>query len=143
MLFDLACKEVDSAAKDLAVANQILKEAKDKSEMLNGYRQDYVNKFNQQLKTGLGKESHLNYQYFLQNLQQVIQGQADVIISAQYESEKVLEVLQVAQRKKMSYETLIKRAEKKAMMKANKQEQKMMDEFAMRAKRHNKGSSVN
>lgn len=143
MLFDLASKEVDSAAKGLAAANEVLTAAKEKGEMLSSYRQDYVDKLNQQLETGLGKEAHLNYQRFLQNLQEVIQGQADVIVSAEYESNKMREVLQAAQRKKMSYETLIKRAEKKAMKQANKQDQKMMDEFAMRAKRYHKDSSVN
>ena len=136
MLFDLASEEVDTAAKNVAIANKALKEAKEKSKMLQGYKQDYIDNFNQQLKAGLGKEAHLNYQYFLQNLQQVISGQEDVVVSAQYESDKVREVLQAAQRKKMSYEVLIKRAEKEAMALANKRDQKMMDEFAARSARN-------
>ncbi|MEE9330690.1 MAG: flagellar export protein FliJ [Methylophilaceae bacterium] len=143
MLFDLASEEADLAAKHLAVANKALKEAKEKGEMLQGYKQDYIENFNQQMKNGLGKEGHHNYQSFLQNLQQVINGQEDVIVSAQYESDKKREVLQTAQRKKMSYEVLIKRAEKKAMMLANKRDQKMMDEFAMRTQRTRSKTSIN
>lgn len=132
MLFDLASEEVDTAVKNLATANQVLKEAKARNEMLQTYKQDYIDQFNQQLKVGVGKEAHLNYQHFLQNLEQVINGQRDVVISAQYESDKMQDALQQAQRKKMSYEVLIKRADKKAMLLANKRDQKVMDEFAMR-----------
>lgn len=70
----------------------------------------------------------------MQNLQQAIDGQADMVVSAQYERDKVLAVLQECQRKKMSFEVLIKRAEKKAIKIENKRDQKMMDEFAMRVK---------
>ncbi len=143
MLLDLASEAVDAAAKDLATANQVLKAAKERNEMLQGYKQDYVDHFKQHQKAGLSKEAHLNYQSFLQNLDQVMRAQADVVISAQYESDNMRAVLQEAQRKKMSYEVLIKRADKKALAKLNKREQKMMDEFAMRAQLKRAKSSTN
>lgn len=135
MLFDLASEEAEVAAKNLAIANKAVKNAQEKSVMLHGYKQDYINHYNLKLTNGLGKEAHLNYQHFLQNLQQAIDGQEEMIVSAQYECDKVRLVLQEAQRKKMSYEVLIKRAEKKALKIESKRDQKMMDEFAMRAKR--------
>jgi len=133
MLFDLANEETELAMKHLADANKALKAEQDKTEMLQQYKQDYIEHYNNQLSSGLGKEAHLNYQRFLQNLQTAIDGQADMVVSAQYERDKALGVLQVAQRKKMSFEVLIKRAEKKAMKIESKRDQKMMDEFAMRA----------
>jgi flagellar protein FliJ len=135
MLFDLACEEAELAAKNLAIANKAVKAAQEKSIVLLGYKRDYIDNYNAQLTNGLGKEAHLNYQHFLQNLQQAIDGQEEVIVSAQYERDKVYEVLQAAQRKKMSYEVLIKRAKKKATQIESKRDQKMMDEFAMRSKR--------
>jgi len=141
MLFDLASDEVDEAAKNLADANRALKAAQDSSTMLQGYKQDYLDHFNQKQQAGLGKEVHLNNQYFLQNLEQAIGAQADVVVSAQYDRDNMQQVLQAAQRKKMSYEVLIKRADKKAMAKMNKRDQKMMDEFAMRAQRSQAKSS--
>lgn len=135
MLFELASEEVDVATKDLGAANHALREAQEKSTMLQSYKQDYIAHYNAQLTKGLGKEAHLNYQNFLQNLQQAIDGQEEVIISAQYESNKMREVLQAAQRKKMSYEVLIKRAKKEAIKLDSKRDQKLMDEFAMRTKR--------
>lgn len=134
MLFDLASEEVELAMRQLADANKALKAEQEKTEMLQTYKQDYIDHYNAQLSSGLGKEAHLNYQSFLQNLQQAIDGQADMVVSAQYERDKVLAVLQECQRKKMSFEVLIKRAEKKAIKIENKRDQKMMDEFAMRVK---------
>ncbi len=134
-LVNLAGEEVELATKDLAAANQALKVEQEKKAMLQTYKQDYINQYNAQLQNGLGKELHLNYQRFLQNLGQAIDGQDEMVISAEYEREKKRAILQKAQQKKMSYEVLISRAEKKALLKANKREQKLMDEFAMRAKR--------
>ena len=135
MLVNLASEEVDLATKNLAVANQALKLEQEKRVMLQTYKQDYIDQYNARLNNGIGKELHLNYQRFLQNLAQAIDGQEQMVIAAEYERDKKREVLQKAQQKKMSYEVLISRAEKKALHTANKREQKLMDEFAMRAKR--------
>jgi flagellar FliJ protein len=134
MLVNLAGEEVDLATKNLAEANQALKAEQEKKAMLQTYKQDYIDQYNAQLSNGLGKELHLNYQHFLQNLQQAIDGQEEMVIVAKYERDKKREALQKAQQKKMSFEVLISRAEKKALRTASKREQKLMDEFAMRVK---------
>lgn len=134
MLFDLANEAVEVAMQNLAVANKALQESEQKGQMLAGYKQDYIAQYQQKLSQGVGKEQHLNYQQFLQNLQQVIDGQGDIVISARYERDKMQALLVEAQRKKMSYDVLIKRGDQKAALKALKQEQKLMDEFAMRRK---------
>ena len=135
MLFDLANEEAELAAKQLAIANKAYQEAQQKSEMLNSYKQDYIDYLNQLLAKGLTQETHRNYQNFLQKLEQAISGQQELVVGADYERGKARAMLQVAQRKKMTYEVLIERAKKKAVQLANKREQKLMDEFAMRAKR--------
>jgi flagellar protein FliJ len=135
MLFDMAKEEVELAMKKLAAANKVLREAQQKSTMLHDYKQDYIEHLNVLLGQGIAKQSHLNYQNFLQKLEQAISGQNDVTLAAEYERDKALGVLQIAQRKKMSFEVLIDRANKKAVKIANKRDQKLMDEFAMRAKR--------
>jgi flagellar protein FliJ len=134
MLVNLAGEEVDLATKNLAEASQALKAEQEKKAMLQTYKQDYIDQYNAQLSNGLGKELHLNYQLFLQNLQQAIDGQEEMVIVAKYERDKKREALQKAQQKKMSFEVLISRAEKKALRTASKREQKLMDEFAMRVK---------
>ena len=135
MLFDLAKEESELAMKKLATANKVLKEAQEKCTMLQGYKNDYIAHLNVLLAQGLTTQSHLNYQNFLQKLEQAISGQNEVALNASYERDKTLGVLQIAQRKKLSFEVLIDRANKQAINIANKRDQKLMDEFAMRAKR--------
>lgn len=135
MLFDLASKDAELATKKLGIANKELKDAQEKSKMLHDYKQDYIAHLNVLLEKGLAKELHLNYHKFLQKLEQAISGQEELVVGAKYEQDKARAVLQAAQRKKMSYEVLIERVKKKAVNVANKKEQKLMDEFAMRAKR--------
>lgn len=134
MLFDLANEAVEVAMQNLAAANKTLQASEQKGQMLADYKQDYMTQYAQKLRKGVGKEQHLNYQQFLQNLQQVIDGQNNVVIAARYERDKMHALLVEAQRKKMSYDVLIKRGDQKAALKAIKQEQKLMDEFAMRRK---------
>jgi flagellar protein FliJ len=135
MLLNLASEEAELASKNLAIANQAFKAEQEKVEMLQRYKQDYIDHHKTQMSKGVGKEAHLNFQSFLQNLQQAIDGQDKLLVSAEYEREKMRAALIEAQRKKISYEVLIKRAEKKAVKLAVKKDQKMMDEFAMRTKR--------
>lgn len=135
VLIELAEKEVELATESLGRAIKAQNDAEEKGAMLRSYRQDYVANLHKSLANGLNKEMHLNYQNFLLKLDQAIDGQDSVIISAQYQVQKEREVWQEAQRKKLSYEVLVKRAQKKEHQKALKKEQKMMDEYAMRSKR--------
>lgn len=135
LLIELAEKEVELAAEGLGRAIKAQNSAEEKATMLRHYRQDYVNHLHQSLANGLSKEVHLNYQNFLHKLDEAIVGQDSVVISAQYQVKKERQFWQEAQKKKLSYEVLVKRAQKKEQQKTIKHEQKMMDEYAMRSKR--------
>ena len=134
-LLDLANNDLESAIESMAKVKKALDEEKEKGNMLHGYRQDYVDNLTKQLKKGLGKETHNNYQNFLKKLEQAISGQAEVIVSTEYQFTKARKVWQEAQRKKLSYEVLLKRKSKKEHHIALKLDQKMMDEYAMRTAR--------
>jgi flagellar protein FliJ len=134
-LLDLAKNELDVAIAHMVQAKKALDEAREKGNMLRGYRQDYVDNLTKLLGKGLGKETHNNYQNFLKKLDQAITGQAEVVISAEYEHANACKIWQELQRKKLSYEILLARKSKKAHHTALKIDQKMMDEYAMRAKR--------
>jgi len=134
-LMDLASKALELAAENVTKANKVLKEAEEKGDMLHGYRQDYVDNLSKLLEKGLAKEIHNNYQNFLKKLDQAISGQEEIIVLAQYKVKTEREIWQEAQRKKLSYEVLLKRKRKTAHHQALKVDQKMMDEYAMRAKR--------
>jgi len=134
-LLKLAEEELDSAVESMAKVKRAFDEAKEKGDMLHGYRQDYVNNLAQLLKKGLGKETHNNYQNFIRKLDQAISGQEELIIAAQYQLKVQREIWQEIQRKKMSYEVLLKRAKKKENLLNAKKDQKMTDEYASRPKR--------
>ena len=134
-LLDLANNELESAVESMVKAKKALDEEQEKGSMLRGYRQDYIDNLVKQLEKGLGKETHNNYQNFLKKLDQAISGQAEVIVSAEYQLTKARKVWHEAQHKKLSYKVLLKRKSKKEHHTALKLDQKMMDEYAMRTVR--------
>ncbi len=134
-LIELVERELDTVSERLALANRALSDAEEKGNMLRDYRQDYVNTFAKLMRQGLTKEMHNNYQNFLGKLEQAIDGQEEIIVSARYQIEREREIWIEAQRKKLSYEVLIKQKQQKAHHLVLKKDQKMMDEYAMRAKR--------
>ncbi|MDI1308509.1 MAG: flagellar export protein FliJ [Methylotenera sp.] len=135
MLQDLASKEVDEAALALAKAMKLAHEALVKQEMLNEYRLDYVRNLNKLLETGMGAESYQNFQNFFGKLDQAIAGQQQVVEMANQQVKVHKQLWQESQRKKLSYEVLTNRSEKRMLKVEQKKDQKLMDEFAMRITR--------
>ncbi|OAM51261.1 flagellar export protein FliJ [Methylovorus sp. MM2] len=137
-LKEIASKEVDAAAEKLAAANQLLKDANSKLDMLNEYRGDYVKKLDGILVSGFSADAYQNYQSFLRKLDQAILGQQDVVDSSRYQVNAQREIWQECQKKKLSYEVLADRSDKRAHQQQLKQDQKMMDEHAMRMNKFNR-----
>jgi flagellar FliJ protein len=135
MLKDLAAKEVDSAAEALAYAMKVADEAQNKQAMLHEYRKGYVENLNKSLLTGIGTEAYQNFQNFFGKLDQAIAGQLEVVESTKRLVIHKRELWQESQRKKLSYEVLLKRSASQANKAELKKDQKMMDEFAMRISR--------
>jgi len=135
MLKEIAAKEVELAVKALAHAMKVAEEAQSKRDLLRDYRQDYVEKLNKMLETGIGAEAYQNFQNFFKKLDQAIAGQQDVVESAKQQVKVQRELWQESQRKKLSYEVLTQRSDKRELKVEQKKDQKMMDEFAMRISR--------
>lgn len=135
MLTELAEKQVSLATEALAHAMRAEREAQSKHDVLDGYRQDYVSNLNRLLQTGMTRETHLNYQNFIAKLDDAIKGQLDVIAAAAHEVQLKRALWQESQRKKLSYEVLSNRSEQRELKVEQKRDQKLMDEFAMRAGR--------
>ncbi len=135
MLQEMAIKEVDMATEALAKALKALDEAKSKEALLSTYKQDYLNKMNQSLATGLNVDAYQNYQQFLTKLALAISGQVDVVKMADAQVQVQRTLLQECQKKKISYDVLLERADKRTLKAEQKRDQKMMDEYAMRITR--------
>lgn len=135
MLQGIASKEVDEAAEALANAMKLANEAQAKQDMLNEYRLDYVKNLNKILEAGMGAEAYQNFQNFFSKLDQAIAGQQEVVEQANQQVRIQKKLWQECQRKKLSYEVLSDRSDKRVLKVEQKRDQKMMDEFAMRITR--------
>ena len=134
-LQELARKDVDEAATALATANQRLQQARDQLELLQSYRQDYLDKLSRQLAAGLDAKAYQNFQRFMRMLDQAIAGQQDVVRAAEQQAELGLVSWRESHKKQRSYEVLSERSQDKARRIETKKEQKLMDEHAMRSTR--------
>lgn len=131
-LIELAVTETDEAAKRLGLAIRVGDEAEKKLALLLQYRDDYAARFQASLTTGLTAQGYRNFQLFLEKLDSAITGQQQVVATAGLRIEKERGAWQAGERKRMSFNTLVTRAEKDALRKENRRDQKMTDEQAAR-----------
>lgn len=131
----LAAEEVEAAMQALAQAMQQLEQAKTQQTLLGQYQQEYQQQWQQAAQKGLKADLYRNFQGFFSQLELAVQGQNAQIAHWQSIVQQKQVVLQEKQRKQKSYEVLITRAEQAQQKAERKRDQKMMDEFASRAKR--------
>jgi flagellar FliJ protein len=131
-LEEIAAKEVDLAAEALARSIRARDDAVSKKNMLAGYREDYMDNLNLLLESGMGAETYRNFQNFVYKLDQALTGQEQEVRIAQQQVDLHQSLWQESQRKRMSYDVLITRTDKRVQAVALKKDQKSMDEFAMR-----------
>ena len=129
---DLARRETDDAAKRLGAALKAVDEARQKHQMLVGFREEYVKKFEAAQAAGITPMAYRNFQAFIEKLEVAVKGQYDMIQHAEYRSEQEKTAWQASERKRMSYSTLNDRADADALKLENKRDQKQMDEHAAR-----------
>ena len=131
-LIDLAQRETDDCAKRLGAALKALDDCRQKLDMLTGYRDDYAQRFETTMSSGITPMAYRNFQAFMLKLDSAILGQQQVVEHAQARSENEKMRWQLAERKRMSYTTLNNRAQEQALKLENKRDQKAMDEHAAR-----------
>lgn len=131
-LMDLARRDTDDAAKRLGVALKAVDEARQKHQMLVGFREEYIKKFEAAQAAGITPMAYRNFQAFIEKLEVAVKGQQDMIKHAEYRSEQEKATWQASERKRMSYSTLNDRADAAALKLENKRDQKQMDEHAAR-----------
>lgn len=135
MLSDIAEKEVELATEALARAMKTADEAQKKYDMLIEYRRGYLESMHKSLASGMNAEAYQNFQNFLKKLEQAITGQSEVVHFTKQQVKVQRELWQESQKKKLSYDVLIDRSDKRASKLEQKKDQKLMDEFATRMSR--------
>ena len=131
-LIDLATKETDEATKRLGRAVRTSEEAQQKLGILEQYREDYAVRFQDSLSSGLTAMNYRNFQLFIEKIDVAIAGQEDVVRGAQLRVADARSFWQSCERKRMSYDTLAKRARLTEQLRQNKRDQKQTDEHAAR-----------
>lgn len=131
-LMDLAQRETDDAAKRLGASLKQVDEAKQKHQMLVGFQEEYIKKFEAAQAAGITPMAYRNFVAFIEKLDTAVKGQLDMIKHAEYRSEQEKAAWQASERKRMSYSTLNDRADAAAFKLENKRDQKAMDEHAAR-----------
>jgi len=131
-LIELATKETDEATKRLGRAVRVSEEAQQKLVILQQYRDDYAARFQETLTAGLTALSYRNFQLFIEKIDVAIEGQHQVVRASQQRVADARLAWQACERKRMSYDTLAKRAREKELQKESRRDQKAMDEHASR-----------
>lgn len=135
MLFELASLHLEKVGGRLAIANKNALDAKEKLTTLDGYRKDYISRYAYSLTNGIQIEVLKNHQKFIRKLDDAIYGQEQFIENLKKTLKQEMVAWQAQQQKKMSYEVLLQRLQQKKQTQEMKLDQKMMDEFAARAKK--------
>jgi flagellar FliJ protein len=131
-LIELAGTHTDNAARRLGEALAASRDAEQRLEMLQQYRDEYHARFHASMAQGLTASGYRNFQLFLGKLDQAIAGQQQIVRNAQQRIGEERGAWQECERKRRSYDLLATRAEQKELIKEGKREQKAMDEHAAR-----------
>ncbi|HSH87812.1 MAG: flagellar export protein FliJ [Methylophilus sp.] len=135
LLSQLAGDEVELAMKALAQAMKQLEQGQQQKSLLSQYQQEYQQQWQTVVQKGLKADLYRNFQGFFSQLETAVNSQNAQIEQLQAVVVQRQQMLQEKQRKQKSYEVLITRAQTLNEKIERKRDQKMMDEFASRAKR--------
>ncbi|MEW6563038.1 MAG: flagellar export protein FliJ [Pseudomonadota bacterium] len=128
-LVDLAAQQNDAATKKFGQLNQQQQAAQAKLEMLQQYRRDYQERFQNAVQNGMDQTDMRNFQDFLYRLDEAIRQQRALLEQIKVAVQSGRTELMEAQRKVKSFDTLAQRHQEAEKAKENKLEQRAQDEF--------------
>jgi flagellar FliJ protein len=137
-LIELATRDSDAATKQLGRCISLGNDAQQKLDMLQQYRDDYAARFERNLLSGLSAISYRNFQLFIEKLDNALTGQREVIRLTQLRIGEAKLAWQACERKRLSYDTLARRAKTEALAIAGRRDQKQNDEHASRMMYYNR-----
>lgn len=131
-LIDLASKESEKHAKSMGIAMGIVVQAQEKLVLLNQYRDDYADRLQVALKSGMTPMAHRNFLMFIEKLETAITAQGFDIKNKQMAADRERSNWQGSEKKRLSFDTLATRAQEVALKQEAKRDQKESDEQATR-----------
>ena len=132
VVLELMQARADNATQALArlIANE--RDAKNKLDMLQQYRDEYAARFTQAAQNGLGRSEWHNYQEFLNRLDEAINAQRQTVAQQVRNTAAGQSAWQKQQTKLKAFDTLSDRHFAAENAKELKREQKTQDELASR-----------
>lgn len=131
-LVQLAEQEAEKQARRMGAARQAHQENTQKLEQLLLYRQDYETRYQQGMQSGIGMSHHQNYREFMLRLDEAIIGQQGLVSQTESRLQAEHQAWQDAERKRLSFRTLVEREQAVQMQQEQRREQKASDEHATR-----------
>ncbi len=131
-LVEITTKQSKEAAKRLGQATRQSEQAQEKLDLLQQYRQEYLDQLQTQMCVGLSVSGHANFRRFIQGIDRAIAQQDAAVRQSRHLVECERNSWQEQERKRLSYGTLVQRTQQQAQRLANRQDQKQTDERAAR-----------
>ncbi|WOD12426.1 flagellar export protein FliJ [Pseudomonas sp. NyZ704] len=132
-VLDIALDEERKAAGMLGDCQRQLDDAQARLRDLEFYCKEYQNGWTQRGQQGVGRDWLLNYQRFLAQMQTAIDQQHQTVAWHQQSLGKAREVWRQRYQRLEAMRKLIERYQQEARVRADKQEQKLLDELSQRA----------
>lgn len=131
-LIELAKESTDEAARLLGRLNAERNHAEQQLHMLQDYRQDYLQRMQSSMQTGMSAADCHNYQRFIGTLDDAITQQQAVLRQAQTHFTQAQVHWQQQQRRLNSFDALAEREQRAQSIREARREQRISDEFAAR-----------
>lgn len=130
---DMALEEERKAAGKLGEMQQQVENAEARLRDLEFYCSEYEKGWSQRGGQGVGREWLLNYQRFLAQMQTALEQQAQTVKWHRLSADKAREQWRQRYQRLEALRALIERYRQEARVKADRQEQKLLDELSQRA----------
>jgi flagellar FliJ protein len=133
-LLELARRRNDDAERDLGTALQFASATKRKLELLLQYRDEYASRFESGLFRGLSALEYSNFRSFLGKLETAAGDQQELLRDAEAQVEARRAAWKAAARRQESFAALASRMESEQRKRADRRDQRLTDESAVRSK---------
>jgi len=131
-LLDLANTRMDEVTRELGELIASERSSQQKLELLQGYRNEYSERFIEAARSGIGSEAMRNYTSFLGRIDEAIEIQQRIVEQSHLSTSQGQQQWVEQHSKVRAFDTLSQRFQNELARKTSRQEQRASDEHASR-----------
>ncbi|MCL1824763.1 MAG: flagellar export protein FliJ [Betaproteobacteria bacterium] len=131
-LLDLANTRMDEVTRELGELIASERSSQQKLELLQGYRNEYSERFIEAARSGIGSEAMRNYTNFLSRIDEAIEIQQQVVKQSRLDTSQGQQQWVEQHTKVRAFDTLSQRFQSELARKTSRQEQRASDEHSSR-----------